>query len=275
MADIKTNGVRLFYRDEGGYRDEGWPDRGSETIVFSHGLLLDHSIFDHQISHFKDRYRCIAYDHRGQGASESPRQGYNMDNLAKDAAGLIEELGVGPCHFAGLSIGGFVGLRLAITRPDLVKSLILIDSSADRDSIIKNIRFQIMNFIARKFGLEVVADRVLPIMFGQTFINDPARDGELQKWRLLMIQNDPQVITRAVRGVINRKNIEDRLSEIGCPTLIIVGEEDAATPPDHSGRLYRGIRGSKLVTIPRAGHISTVEEPEAVNQAIEEFLAKL
>ena len=195
MPDIAINGVKLHYTDEGS---------GAEVIVFSHGLLLDHSIFAAQINHLKSRYRCIAYDHRGQGLSERTHDGFDMDCVTDDAAHLIEQLGVRPCHFVGHSMGGFVGLRLAIKRPELIKSLLLINSSAAAETLSKIWQYRLLNVIARRFGLEIVADRAMPIMFGRAFMQDPARDDERRKWRALVLDNDPVAITRAVSGVITQ-----------------------------------------------------------------------
>ena len=263
MPHIKINGVNLHYTDEG---------VGPDTIVFSHGLLLNGSIFSEQIKHLKDRYRCITYDHRGQGASECTEHGLDMDALTKDAAGLIEALGVGPCHFVGLSMGGFVGLRLAISRPDLVKSLILINTSAAAETLPKIMQYRLLNFIARNFGLNVVAGQVMPVMFGKTYLNDPARAAERDSWRTLVVNNDRMTITRAVKGAINRGCVREKICAINHPTLIIVGEEDITTTPEKAHEIHREVKGSQLVVVPRAGHISTVEEPAAVSQAMDGFL---
>jgi len=263
VPHIDINGVSLHYTDEG---------TGPETIVFSHGLLLDGTIFAHQIKHLKNRYRCICYDHRGQGASECTEHGLDMDALTEDAAALIEALGVGPCHFVGLSMGGFVGLRLAIARPDLVKSLILINTSAAAETLPKIMQYRLLNFIARNFGLNVVAGQVMPVMFGKTYLNDPARTEERNSWRALVVNNDRMTITRAVKGAINRTCVREKICDIDHPTLIIVGEEDITTPPDKAQEIHMSVKGSQLVVVPRAGHISTVEEPAAVNIAIDDFL---
>ena len=246
-----------------------------ETIVFSHGLLLDHSMFADQVNHLKNRYRCISYDHRGQGASELATHGFDIDNITRDAAELIKALEVGPCHFVGLSMGGFVGLRLAIKHPQLVKSLTLIDTSAEPDGAFKKFQYKLVNFIAKNFGLEIVAGQVVPIMFGKTFYRDPARKDELEKWRRITLNNDPLTITRAVTGVINRTDIRDQLKRITCPTLIMVGEEDVTTPAEKSITMHRNIKGSKYLVIPRAGHIPTIENPDAVNVAIDGFLGQI
>jgi pimeloyl-ACP methyl ester carboxylesterase len=105
----QINGARLYYEESGS---------GSETIVFSHGLLMSGEMFSEQVKALCDRYRCICYDHRGQARSEVTKSGYDMDSLTEDAASLIHELDAAPCHFAGLSMGGFVGMRLAIHHPE-------------------------------------------------------------------------------------------------------------------------------------------------------------
>ncbi|MCB0034374.1 MAG: alpha/beta fold hydrolase [Anaerolineales bacterium] len=263
MPSIELNGARIYFEDHG---------QGEETIVFAHGLLWSGQMFAKQIEALQAHYRCITFDFRGQGQSEVTATGYDLDTLMADAAALIEALDVAPCHFAGLSMGGFVGLRLAARRPELIKSLILMETSADAEPEENLGRYKLLNFIARWFGIGVVASRIMPIMFGQTFLNDPQRAAERDVWRKHLINNDRIGITRAVKGTIWRESVFDEISKIDKPTLIIVGEEDVATVPEKSRRIQSQIAGSKLVIIPRAGHTSTVEEPEAVNQAIKEFL---
>ena len=248
---------------------------GPETIVFSHGLLFSSAMFAAQVDHFKDRYRCIAFDHRGQGQSPVTKDGYDLDTLADDAIKLIEDLDVGPVHFAGLSMGGMVGMRIAIKRPDLLKSLILLDTSADDEPDENKSGYATLNFIGRWFGFGVVVKKLLPIMFGQTFLNDPARADDRQKWSKFLANNGRIGTTRAVKGVIERSSVADGLGKIGMPALILVGEEDTATPPEKSESLQKKITGSKLVIIPRAGHSSTIEEPDAVNAAIDTFLSEM
>src|SRR5262245_53535714 len=116
MPTVKVNGVELFYKETGS---------GPETIVFSHGLMMDHSMFEAQRAVLSDQFRVIAYDHRGQGQSEETSNGQDMETLTTDAANLILALNAAPCHFAGLSMGGFVGLRLAARRPALLRTLTL------------------------------------------------------------------------------------------------------------------------------------------------------
>jgi pimeloyl-ACP methyl ester carboxylesterase len=232
-------------------------------------------MFDNQVNALKDRYRCVTFDFRGQGQSEVTKDGYDMDTLAADAAALIRELGCAPCHFLGLSMGGFVGMRLAIRHPDLIKALILLETSADPEPQENAGRYRRLNFIARWFGLSLVANPVMQSMFGKKFLSDPARATLRDEWHRRLLGNHRIGITRAVKGVITREGVYDQLDQIKAPTLIIVGDQDVATPPAKAERIHARILGSKLHVISGAGHTSTVEEPNAVNAVIVEFLSGL
>ena len=266
MPRLQVNNADLYYEDQGS---------GAETIIFVHGFLWSGRMFDDQVDALKDRYRCITVDLRGQGQSEVTQSGYDIDTLSEDVATLIEVLECAPCHFLGLSMGGFIGLRLAIRRPDLLKSLMLLETSADPEPKENIGQYRLLSLVARWFGLGIVAGRVMPIMFGEKFLNDPVRKNQKEEWRKRMIANHRIGITRALKGVIYRTGVYDQIDKISAPTLIIVGAQDTATPLEKAERMHARIQGSNLVVIPGAGHTSTVEEPEAVNLAMEKFLSDL
>lgn len=263
MPFLNVNGADLYYEDQG---------TGDETIVFAHSLLFNCRMFDDQVSALKDRYRCVTFDFRGQGRSAVTRDGYDMDTLTEDAATLIRQLDCAPCHFVGFSMGGFVGLRLATRFSDLLRSLILIDSSSDPESKEKLPKYKLLNFAARWIGPWAVAGSVMPIMFSRGFLTDPARADVRKEWRQHFVNNDRVGVSRALTGVISRKGVYESLGEVRVPTLILAGENDIATTPDKSERMHDCIPNSRLVTIPNSGHMSPVEEPEAVNAAIIDFL---
>ncbi|RJS14742.1 alpha/beta hydrolase [Corallococcus sp. H22C18031201] len=263
MPRLSVNGTTLYYEDTGG--------RG-EPVVFSHGLLWSTRLFDPQVEALRSRYRCIAYDHRGQGQSAVPAMDViDMETVYADAVALIEQLGVGPCHFVGLSMGGFVGMRLASRRPDLVRSLTLLETSADIEPPENAPRYKWLNRIARYVGLRPVASVVMRIMFGRTFLTAPEREADRALWRSRLVGNRRD-IWRAVNGVIYRAGVLDELARIRVPTLVVVGEEDVATVPAKAERLHADIPGSRLVRLPRGGHSSTVEEPALVNAVLLPFL---
>jgi 3-oxoadipate enol-lactonase len=264
MPEITVNGARIHYEES------GTPLKG--TVVFSHGLLWSSWMFEDQAKALSAKYRCIRYDHRGQGQSEVTADGYDIDNLAVDAAEIIENLGAGPCHFVGLSMGGFVGMRLAARKPALIRSLTLMETSADPEPPENVPKYRAMGFVARWIGLKLVAARVMPIMFSQTFLKDPARKELREQCLQRLLAIDVIGMTRALKGVIERKPVYDELTAIKCPTLVMVGEEDAATVPARAERIAARIGGAKLVRIPGAGHTSSVEAPGFVTEKLAGFL---
>jgi pimeloyl-ACP methyl ester carboxylesterase len=269
MPKLAVNGATLWYEDQGA---------GDETIVFAHGLLWDGRMFEAQVAALKDRYRCITFDFRGQGKSEVTRGGYDMDTLADDAAALIGALNAAPCHFVGLSMGGFIGMRLAARRPELIRSLVLMETSADPEPAENVPRYRAMALVARvlgRVGMRLVMPRVMPIMFGRKFLEDPAREADRRLWRERGMANHPAGVTRALRGVIERQPMIEELDRIACPTLVMVGDQDVATVPEKAERIRAAIRGARLVIIPGAGHTSSAEEPAFVNRVLTQFLARL
>ncbi len=246
--------------------------QNNETIVFSHGLLFSTELFAPQIAALQNRYRCIAYDHRGQGRSaDSDLRSISMELLYQDAVALLTQLAVGPVHWVGLSMGGFVGMRLAARRPDLVRSLSLLETSADGEPQENLLRYRALSMAARVFGMTPLLDRVMPIVFGRSSLSDPENQEKVLHWRAMLAQNR-RSIWRAVNGVIERVAIYPELDRIRCPTLIVAGEEDVATVPAKAERMHRAIAGSRLVRIARAGHSSTIEQPEQVNRWLIEHL---
>jgi 3-oxoadipate enol-lactonase len=266
MPMIRVNGTELYYEDTGG--------RGP-AILFSHGLFWDTSLFAPQVTALKSQYRCIAYDHRGQGRSaESDLRAIDMDTLFRDAVALIEALDLKPVHVCGLSMGGFVAIRLGARRPDLVRSLLLLDTSADPEPLRNAPKYRLWNWTARCFGVGRVAEATMPIMFGKSSLCDPARAAERDAWRR-QLRSNRRSLWRAVNGVIERPSVHHELSRIAAPTLVMVGEEDTVTVPAKAERIAATITGAKLVRIPRAGHIVTLEQPQAATKAISGFLGGL
>ncbi len=173
MPTIDVNATTLYYEDTG-------PGSSGETIAFSHGLLWDTSLFAPQIAALRERYRCIAWDHRGQGKSGADhRKCIGIELVTQDAIALLDKLGVAPVHFVGLSMGGFVAMRVAARRPDLVAKLVLLETSADPEPIENVKRYRLLTAVVRTLGPTVVRGRTAPIMVGRTILEDRARKTEL------------------------------------------------------------------------------------------------
>ena len=262
MPTRKTKGTSLHYTITGS---------GPETLFFSHGLLFHAGMWEAQVAAFSGSYRCVTYDHRGQG--QSGREGdRSMDTLAEDAIALMEDLELGPVHFVGFSMGGFVAQRVAARRPDLVRSLVLLDTSAEPEA--KPMQYALLNTAVKLFGVGPIKGRVLPILFGRSTLEDPAQAGMVAQWTT-WLSALPKDITAAVKGVIERDSVEEEITAIACPTLVVVGEEDVATVPAKSQRIAALIPGAKLAFLRRCGHMSPLEDPEGVNAALTEFWNEL
>jgi pimeloyl-ACP methyl ester carboxylesterase len=264
-VELAVNGTTLYYEDTG-------PGSTGETIAFSHGLLWSTELFAPQVAALRERYRCIAWDHRGQGRSAADRRHcIGIELVTQDAIALLESLGTGAVHLAGLSMGGFVAMRIAARRPELVRSLLLLETSADPEPDDSAPRYRMLANVSRVIGLRPIVKRVLPIMLGKTVLADPARKADVARFAEIMTERKD--IWRATNGVIDRAGCADELPRIRTRTLVVVGAEDVATVPAKAERIAEGIAGAKLVEIPGAGHSSTVEQPERVTAVLQEFLA--
>ena len=256
-------GVELYYAERG----------AGPPVVFSHGLLWSGRMYDAQVAALSSSHRCITYDHRGQGDSPLSPAPYDMDMLADDAAVLIEKLGAAPCHFVGLSMGGFVGLRLALRRPELLRSLTLIGSAADGEPRWNRPKYRAMALIARRIGFGLMVPMVMRIMFGPPFLRDPARSSLRARLAAELGALAIEGVEPALSAVIERRPILDELQRIRTPTLVLHGAEDRAIVLARSERTAAAIAGARLVVVPRAGHTATVEEPELITSALTAFIS--
>ena len=266
MPKLQVNGVQLHYEEYGS---------GDETIVFSHGYLMSHKMFAAQIDALKDRYRIIAYDHRGHGESEVYKGDYGMYDLMEDGAALIDALVGGPVHFMGMSTGGYVGVRLMVRRPDLLKSAVLMDTSAESEDPSALRQYNLMLTAVRFLGVRSVYSKAIVMLMGEKFRTDPSRKAEYQTWERYIKGLNKTAIYKFGKAIFGRDSVHEHMSTITIPTLMIVGEEDIPTPPEKARRLANTIPNAQLVTIPNAGHTAPTEEPAAVTAAIENFLANL
>lgn len=264
MKTIEKGGIALVYAESGS---------GSETVVFSHSYLVDHRHFAPQIAALEDHYRVVAYDHREHGGSGLASSPYALDDLVADAVRVIEKTGAGPCHFIGLSTGGFVGLRLAIRYPHLVRSLVLMDTSADREPWPGRLKYEAMFKVLQVFGFGPLIKTVSGLMFSPAVLGDPARRDEISQWQERIMANDRAALVRFGQAIFARDSVLDQLGTIQVPTLVVVGQDDKPQPVFRARQIADGIPGAELTIIPDAGHLSTVDNPEAVNEALVRFFA--
>jgi 3-oxoadipate enol-lactonase len=266
MPIARVNGVELYYEEHG---------RGPETIVFSHGLLWSSRMFEAQLRELAVDYRVIAWDHRGQGRSTSPpERAHQMESCYHDALALLDHLKAPPCHFVGLSMGGFVGMRIAARHPKLLRSLSLLATAPDAEPRAHLPRYRLLTMVVRHLGPRPVLSQIMPIMFGPSFLTDPQREEDRARWTRQLRRN-ARTIHRAVTGVIERERCADELANIRCPVLVLHGDEDRAISRSRALASYQAIAGARFVAIEAAGHTMSVENPAAVTAALRAFLSEV
>jgi pimeloyl-ACP methyl ester carboxylesterase len=266
---IDVNGATIAYTDTGAPPDR--PD--AETIVFGHGLLFSGWMFSAQIETLRKKYRCIAIDWRGQGHTPAASGGYDMDTLTDDAMAVIKALDVAPVHWVGLSMGGFVGQRIAARHGELLRSLTLLDTSSGPEDPDHVGKYKLLALVLRLVGPKPLRSQVVPILFGKSYLADPANNPTVSEFIRRLNKCDRAGVRKAVLGVCDRAPIDDEIPNITVPTLVAVGAEDVATPVAKSERIASRIPGSRLEIIQGAGHSSTIEQPAAVTALLKEFLA--
>lgn len=270
MPTLQVNGTTIAYSDTGPPPDH--PE--AATIVFGHGLLFSGWMFHAQIAVLSERYRCIALDWRGQGDTPpAATGGYDMDTLTDDVVAVLEALKLSSVHYVGLSMGGFVGLRLGARHGGLLRSLTLLDTSADPEEPAAARQDKLLAVVYRLVGIKPVAGMVLPIMFGPTFRDDPANKPVVDEFIRRLSRCDRGGMRRAVLAVANRLPIYAEIERIAVPTLVIVGADDSPTPPDKARRIAARVPDARLEIVADSGHSSTVEQPEAVTALLSDFLA--
>ncbi|MGN2639737.1 alpha/beta fold hydrolase [Nocardia takedensis] len=271
MPTLTVDGVPLGYTDTGA--PAGVPD--AATVVFGHGLLFGGWMFRGQIEILRGQYRCVTLDWRGQGETPPTPDGYDMDTLTQDAVGLIRGLGLDPVHWVGLSMGGFVGQRLAARHGALLRSLTLLDTSAEAEDPAKSGEYKRLALAWRLLGGAPLVGRIAPHMFGPVFRADPDGKTVVREWADRLRRADRAAIRRAVLGVADRTAVAGEIGAITMPTLVVVGADDVATPPEKSRRIAESVAGSRLHVLPDCGHSSVLEQPAAVTALLNEFLASV
>lgn len=275
--DVLVNGTRLHVEETGA---------GPRTVLFSHGLFLTQRLFDAPVAALAASCRCISYDHRGQGASEGGHLGHpsDVERLYDDAVALLHRLGVTSCHWAGQSLGSFVGMRLAARRPDLVRSLVLLSPRIRRNPRSFLLRADTLclalmgahPFRAADAAVrQRVTDQVMREMLGPTFMSDPSRAEARAAFRAdLSARLIPAAVPGIRGGIRYLENSRQMLAQIKAPTLIIAGEEDysSGSGVQHAREVLAAITGSRLLTVAGAGHSLVIEQPEIVSDAVRDFI---
>ena len=248
--------MTLYYRAEG-------PD-DAPAIVLSSSLGTTHELWDAQAAELAKSFRVLRYDHRGHGRSDVPPGPYTVEQLATDVIELLDRLGLASVTFCGLSLGGAVGMWLASRAPERVERLVLCATSA---------RFADPAFwldrarTVRDQGVAPLAGVVLERWFTPWF--RATQPQTVDRFRRLLVST-PREGYAACCDALADWDFRDDLRTIAAPTVVVVGEDDASTPPEHAELIARGVPGARLELLGAAAHLVNVEQAQAVVRVIAE-----
>jgi pimeloyl-ACP methyl ester carboxylesterase len=263
MPIAAVNGQKIYYEDTGG---EGGGD--GPVVIFSHGLFMDHAMFAPQVEALKGRYRCITWDERGHaGTAGETLAPFTYYDSADDLAALLAHLGVKRAVLAGMSQGGFLSLRCALTHPEIVRALILIDTQAGQeDPTALEGHMALANAWAANGLSDEMASVIEGIILGDGWAGAPAWKA---KWKTIT----PVNMLGCMQTLAGRDDVTGRLGEIKVPALVLHGDKDAAIDLALARKLAAGLGGgAELVVIPGGGHAANLPHPQVANDAIVRFL---
>jgi 3-oxoadipate enol-lactonase len=257
------------------YLDSAPGDGHLRTLVLLHAFPIGANLWEPQMRSIPDGWRLITPDLRGFGGStELDSVGaVSMSDYAQDVIDLLDELGVERATLGGASMGGYAALALLQAAPERIDGLVLANTRAGADSPEARANRRNMLALVDREGPSGVAREMMPRLLGKT---TQETNPELEAFvRRLIKQQAPVAIRTAIHRMMHRPDSTALLPLVKVPTLVITGEEDALIPVDESRAMAAAIPGATLVIIPRAGHLASLEQPDAFNHALHEFLTKL
>jgi 3-oxoadipate enol-lactonase len=255
--------IRLHYEASG----------AGERLLFVHGLGSSSRDWENQVPYFSERYRVVTPDLRGHGKSDKPPGPYSIPLFANDIAELIRTLDLGPSHVVGISLGGFVASQLAVDHPDLMRSLVVVNSAPElpADTFRERLRTK-KELLLRRLIVQLFGMRTLGRFLGKKLFPKPEQTDLKSTFVERWAENDPRVYLYTL-AAISRWSVRERLSSIRCPTCVVSGERDFL-PMSLKQEYIAKTSNAELVVIPDSGHLTPVDQPERFNEALMSFLTK-
>ena len=257
---IETNGINLYYELSG--------QPVAPVVVLSHSLGSSMVMWEPQLEVLEPHFCVLRYDMRGHGKSEVARGAYSLEMLGQDVVRLLDALEIEKAHFVGLSIGGMIGQGLGLNHKERLLSLTLCDTAPILPEEAKPLFRERMD-LARTQGMASLVEGTLARWFTPPFLEkDPPMVGRIRE----QIEATPVDGFIGCSHAILDLNYIDRLAAIDLDTLIIVGEDDPGTPVAAAEAIHAEIRNSRLKVLPSAMHLCNIEQAEAFNKVLMDFL---
>jgi 3-oxoadipate enol-lactonase len=267
MPYVRTRLGRLFYEERGQA-----PKPTTPAVILLHGYLFDGRQWRHQVEPISAVTRTIVMDGPGHGKSEDPPR-FSLEDHAEALYDVFGELKIERAVFVGLSWGGMVAMRFALSHPKLVAGLALLDTSAHAEPIPSRMKNRLFLSMHRRMGLPMAVYRsqIAPLMFGPRTLRERSELVEESGRNGLGFSREG-VARAGLAVVVKRTSIADKIDRISVPTVVICGTDDAATKPDESRYIANTIPRARMCWIDDAGHMSALEEPEQVNRELVPFI---
>ena len=264
MERAGLNGIEIAYRVDG----DRSPTR--PWLVFAHALGHDHSMWDAQAEAFGRACNILRYDLRGHGASEAPRGDYTLEQMAEDLRALLDHLSVRRCHFVGLSLGAMVGQLAAIRTPLRFVSLTLAGAACRSSPQMQPVWAGPIAAVRSPLGMDAIIDATISGWFTAAFF--AGRPADLTR-AVQVLRRTPMHGYIGAIAAMSRADLTARLAAVGCPVLVIAGDDDRVIPLAYAEQVLLHVPQARLRRIPGAAHLSNVEQPADFNAALREFLA--
>lgn len=263
MPYLEHSGRRTYFEETG----------AGPALVLGHSFLCSTEMWCNQIAPLSEHCRVINVDYRGHGKSDPAHERFSLYDLLDDTLAILDHLEISQAVWGGLSTGGMVALRAAINHPERVRGLIVLDADAGGERRWVALKYRAMAAVARIVGIGPFVPLVLSLMFGRTTLRQSK--SLVEQWRPKLMQPDLETISNWVGALVGRDSLVPRLADIEVPALVIVGAEDRSLPPRLSRQMHRGLANSELLVVEMAGHLSALEQPEVINQAMQDFMSRI
>ena len=258
------NGITVHYIEQGTSQ--------SLHLAFLHGFPFSHKMWQPQLKALPEGFHSVTYDIRGHGSSEVGDGQYTIDLFVDDLIALLDHLSIEKAILCGLSMGGYIALRAIEKFPERIKGLILCDTKSESDTNETKTKRAATIKAIKVFGVQKFAnDFVKSIFYEKTFETNP---DIVKLITNIICENSPLGICGTVLALASRTDTTNILSSLHVPTCIIVGEQDALTPPTVAKNMNKAIPLSELHIIPSAGHMTNLENTVAFNDTLIAFLKK-
>jgi 3-oxoadipate enol-lactonase len=247
---------------------EAATDDGRPPLLFSNSLGTNLHMWDPQTEDFGQPFRIVRYDSRGHGRSDAPEGFYTIERLGRDAVAILDALDIERTYYCGLSKGGMVGQWLGANVPERIERMALCSTACHIPAPdLWNTRIE----VATNKGMAPLADGIIERWFTESFRKDNPAEVECVQ---AMVHSTPGVGYAACCAAIRDMDQREAIKTITVPTIVVAGEKDPATPPEHGREIHERIGGSQFVVLDGAAHLSNIERPDAFNRAVLEFLTQ-